>query len=204
MMSANKVFDAKLDYKKAFDTQFVNKGHGVTVTPKASRLLLPRSPQPRSRTEIRRAGALPRYGLKSFASGVTALDRVSFAVARGEFLSLVGPSGCGKSTALRLIAGLTAPSSGAVTWTGATAFRTGFVFQDAALLPWATVARNVALPLELKGETGSISDRVGAALETVGLLGLCQRFPAGTVGRHAHAGVDCPRACGGCGAAPHG
>jgi NitT/TauT family transport system ATP-binding protein len=113
---------------------------------------------------------------KSFASGVTALEGVSFAVARGEFLSLVGPSGCGKSTALRLIAGLTAPSSGAVTWTGARP-RTGFVFQDAALLPWATVGRNVALPLELKGETGSISDRVGAALETVGLSAFANAFP---------------------------
>jgi NitT/TauT family transport system ATP-binding protein len=133
----------------------------------------------------------------------TALEGVSFAVARGEFLSLVGPSGCGKSTALRLIAGLTAPSSGAVTWTGARP-RTGFVFQDAALLPWATVGRNVALPLELKGETGSISDRVGAALETVGLSAFANAFPRELSGGMRMRVSIARRACRGCGTAPHG
>jgi NitT/TauT family transport system ATP-binding protein len=51
------------------------------------------------------------------------------------------------------------------------------VFQDAALMPWATVARNVSLPLELKGETGALADRVGAALETVGLSAFANAFP---------------------------
>jgi len=113
---------------------------------------------------------------KSFASGVDALSGVSFGVARGEFLSLVGPSGCGKSTALRLIAGLTQPSSGTIAWSGARP-RTGFVFQDAALMPWASVARNVRLPLELKGLAADADDKVAQALALVGLSGFAGAHP---------------------------
>jgi NitT/TauT family transport system ATP-binding protein len=111
---------------------------------------------------------------KSFANGVKALDRASFTLAQGEFLSLVGPSGCGKSTALRLIAGLTAPSEGTISWSGATP-SVGFVFQDAALLPWATVERNVRLPLDLKGSAGA--DKVREALELVGLGSFAGAYP---------------------------
>jgi NitT/TauT family transport system ATP-binding protein len=111
---------------------------------------------------------------KSFASGVKALDRASFTLAQGEFLSLVGPSGCGKSTALRLIAGLTEPSEGSISWTGDTP-SVGFVFQDAALMPWATVERNVRLPLDLKGTAGA--DKVREALELVGLGGFAGAYP---------------------------
>ncbi len=111
---------------------------------------------------------------KSFANGVKALDRASFTLAQGEFLSLVGPSGCGKSTALRLIAGLTAPNEGNISWSGATP-SVGFVFQDAALLPWATVERNVRLPLDLKGSAGA--DKVREALELVGLGSFARAYP---------------------------
>lgn len=114
---------------------------------------------------------------KSFASGVKALDAASFSVEGGEFLSLVGPSGCGKSTALRLIAGLTQPSSGTITWRDQRP-STGFVFQDAALLPWATVERNVRLPLELKAADGGATTRkVDEALELVGLAGFAGAYP---------------------------
>jgi NitT/TauT family transport system ATP-binding protein len=88
---------------------------------------------------------------------VTALQNVSVSLPRGAFLSLLGPSGCGKSTLLRVIADLIPPSSGAVSVLGGTAAtaRTkrelGFVFQDAALLPWRTALQNVALPLEVGG-----------------------------------------------------
>ena len=111
---------------------------------------------------------------KTFANGVKALDRASFTLERGEFLSLVGPSGCGKSTALRLIAGLTEPSEGTISWSGEKP-SAGFVFQDAALMPWATVERNVRLPLDLKGNAGA--DKVREALELVGLGSFANAYP---------------------------
>ena len=78
---------------------------------------------------------------KTFASGVTALDRVNLTVNEGDFMSLLGPSGCGKSTALRIIAGLSSPTSGVVDWRGAPLEQNdiGFVFQEPTLLPWASV-----------------------------------------------------------------
>jgi len=77
-----------------------------------------------------------------FADRVKALGPLDLEVAEGEFLSLVGPSGCGKSTALRIIAGLIAPTSGTVAWPKGKP-RIGFVFQDATLMPWAKVRDNV-------------------------------------------------------------
>jgi len=90
---------------------------------------------------------------KVYDSGVMALGPLDLDVARGEFVSLLGPSGCGKSTALRLVAGLSAPTSGTVLVSrdageprGKHAI--GFVFQEPTLMPWATVAGNVALLLD--------------------------------------------------------
>src|SRR3954463_4668933 len=77
---------------------------------------------------------------KVYDNGVTALGPLDLDVRRGEFVSLLGPSGCGKSTALRLIAGLTAPSSGAVSvshdGSATRANAIGFVFQEPTLMPW--------------------------------------------------------------------
>ena len=97
---------------------------------------------------------------KRFRNGTLALDHFDLTVRAGEFLSLLGPSGCGKSTALRLIAGLGEPTAGRIAWGtdgsgGARKRRrngldVGFVFQEPTLMPWATVARNVTLPLELR------------------------------------------------------
>ena len=115
---------------------------------------------------------------KTFPNGVVALEGLDFAIRHGEFLSLLGPSGCGKSTALRLLAGLTEPSSGKVIRRSAGAREIGFVFQEPTLLPWATVANNVRLPLRLKGvahdETAS---RVDEALEMVGLDDFRDAYP---------------------------
>ena len=119
---------------------------------------------------------------KSFASGVVALDRFDFAVRAGEFVSLLGPSGCGKSTALRIIAGLSEPTTGTVSWpaqagvAGAPAL--SFVFQEPTLMPWATVAANVRLPLKLADvDAAAAAPRVGAVLDRVGLAAFAQAYP---------------------------
>jgi NitT/TauT family transport system ATP-binding protein len=120
---------------------------------------------------------------RTFANGVVALERLSLQVWPGEFVSLLGPSGCGKSTALRIIAGLSEPTSGKVEWPDADAAnagaprRIGFVFQEPTLMPWATVAANVRLPLKLVGLGASAQARVDAALARVGLSGFAQSYP---------------------------
>ncbi len=117
---------------------------------------------------------------KVFPSGVAALEEVSLRVAPGEFVSLLGPSGCGKSTVLRLVAGLDEPSAGRVQAAaqgvpGATAF----VFQDATLMPWASVYDNVWLPLRLRGVGRSAAQaQVSAVLARVGLGSFAQALPA--------------------------
>ncbi|MER9406795.1 ABC transporter ATP-binding protein [Mesorhizobium caraganae] len=93
-----------------------------------------------------------RHVGKVFSNGVTALSDVDLTIREGDFLSLLGPSGCGKSTALRLIAGLSTPTSGVLDWRGSIdRANIGFVFQEPTLLPWANVFDNVWLPLRLKG-----------------------------------------------------
>src|ERR1700743_3906838 len=91
---------------------------------------------------------------KVYDNGVSALGPFDLDVRHGEFVSLLGPSGCGKSTALRLIAGLNAPTSGTVELVHreaqARAGQTiGFVFQEPTLMPWASVRDNVRLPPKL-------------------------------------------------------
>jgi NitT/TauT family transport system ATP-binding protein len=115
---------------------------------------------------------------KTFPSGTTALAGLDLDVRAGEFLSLLGPSGCGKSTALRIIAGLSGPTQGTVTWPAAAAEgRIGFVFQEPTLMPWANVFSNVMLPLKLKGATTEASERVKGALYRVGLEKFGDAYP---------------------------
>jgi sulfonate transport system ATP-binding protein len=113
-----------------------------------------------------------------FRSGrraVAALERISLEVAQGEFLCVVGASGCGKSTLLSLIAGLDRPTSGRVE---VGAGRPALMFQEAALLPWLTVARNVDLPMRLqrvgRSERAAEVDRL---LRLVRLEGVAERQP---------------------------
>jgi NitT/TauT family transport system ATP-binding protein len=114
---------------------------------------------------------------KAFDSGTVALDGLSLAVADGEFVSLLGPSGCGKSTALRLIAGLSAPSAGAVEGPGGSG-KIGFVFQEPTLMPWADVAANVRLPLKLAHADPAIAQAAAMqALTHVGLADFAQSYP---------------------------
>jgi NitT/TauT family transport system ATP-binding protein len=111
-----------------------------------------------------------------FPTGVQALEALDLDVAPGEFLSLLGPSGCGKSTALRLIAGLTRATAGAVARPPAA--RLGFVFQEPTRRPWADVFDNVRLPLRLQGRSAdAVRDEVMAALEGVGLAEFARAYP---------------------------
>ena len=115
---------------------------------------------------------------KTFATGVAALAGLDLEVREGEFLSLLGPSGCGKSTALRMIAGLAAPSSGALEWRGGARPEVGFVFQEPTLMPWASVWNNVFLPLRLRGVARTAAaPAVDKALALVGLAGFARAFP---------------------------
>jgi len=113
---------------------------------------------------------------------VTALQGLDINVAQGEFLTLLGPSGCGKSTFLRVVADLIDPSSGAVDVLS-TSPRTarqgrdiGFVFQDAALLPWRTALQNVELPLQVGGGAARRGRR--GPLELLEMVGLKDRAHA--------------------------
>lgn len=116
---------------------------------------------------------------KVYSNGTTALQDLNLAIAAGQFVSLVGPSGCGKSTLLRLIGGLGQVSSGRLSWSlSAKAQQLAFVFQEAALMPWATVLDNVYLPLKLQGRPlHRCRNQVLAALQQVGLAGAEQRYP---------------------------
>ena len=118
---------------------------------------------------------------KTYERGTVALEGFDLIVRDGEFVSLLGPSGCGKTTALRIIAGLSAPSEGAVEWPegrAAGAGDLGFVFQEPTLMPWANVAGNVRLPLKLAhADTTATDVAVSQALERVGLADFAQSYP---------------------------
>jgi NitT/TauT family transport system ATP-binding protein len=122
---------------------------------------------------------------KRFERGnVLALSEIDLTVRAGEFVSLIGPSGCGKSTLLRIVGDLVAPSSGQVVVNGKTAEQAridrdyGIVFQDAVLYDWRTVAKNIALPLEMLGwDRARRAERVRGLVELVELGGFEQHYP---------------------------
>ncbi len=117
---------------------------------------------------------------KTYRRGVVALDGVDLEVEPGGFVSLLGPSGCGKSTLLRILAGLAEPSSGARHLAPEAAAKggVGFVFQEATLMPWASVADNIYLPLLLAGVTRrDAAARITEAVEAVGLAGFADAYP---------------------------
>lgn len=119
----------------------------------------------------------------TWPNGVNALQDVAFNLLPGELVAVVGPSGCGKSTLLRLLAGLEQPSAGQLTLRGLPPEQArrqsspvAFVFQQPTLLPWQTVAENVALPLRLSGAAPS-DDILHSLLQRVGLEGFARSYP---------------------------
>ena len=117
---------------------------------------------------------------RRYSPGLPVVDALDLSIEPGEFVTLLGPSGCGKSTLLRLMAGLDKPDSGSIRIDsfGQTFFR-GFVFQDAALVPWRTVLDNVALPLELMGRSRrEARNQATAALEQVDLSEALALYPS--------------------------
>jgi len=122
---------------------------------------------------------------KRFERGnVVALQDIELAIEPGEFVSLIGPSGCGKSTLLRIIGDLIQPTSGTLTVKGKPAPRAradhdyGIVFQDSVLFDWRTVAKNVALPLEMLGwDRARRKARVDEMMALVELEGFGDHHP---------------------------
>jgi NitT/TauT family transport system ATP-binding protein len=119
---------------------------------------------------------------KVYGGSVVALENIDLDFARGELTSLLGPSGCGKTTLLKIISGLLAPTSGEVRVNGAPVTGPGperaFVFQDFALMPWATVLRNAAFGLEMQGMgRAEREDRARHYIEEVGLAGFEDKYP---------------------------
>jgi NitT/TauT family transport system ATP-binding protein len=119
-------------------------------------------------------GVSKRYGAK----GQLILDGVDLQVARGDFISFIGPSGCGKSTLLRLVSGLSPISGGQLIVDGMAPIDAReelfHVFQEATLLPWLTVVKNVEMPLRLRRQHVAEKCRE-LALESLALVGLSHR-----------------------------
>lgn len=119
---------------------------------------------------------------KRYGDGPLILDKVSFAAARGDFVTLIGPSGCGKSTILKLIAGLNPVTEGRIVVDGlepsSAVEKLAFVFQEPTLLPWLDVARNVEVPLRLHhADPSSRSEVARRALSLVRLADRANYYP---------------------------
>ena len=119
---------------------------------------------------------------KRYGSNPPVLQQINLAIEKGEFISLIGPSGCGKSTLLKLISGLTSASSGSILVDGMTPVNArktvSYIFQDATLLPWRNVTRNVGLGLELEHVNREARKaKVQSLLELVGLTHVAQAYP---------------------------
>jgi NitT/TauT family transport system ATP-binding protein len=128
-------------------------------------------------TEVAIADVAKQYG-----NGQPVLQGLNLTIPKGEFVSLIGPSGCGKSTVLKLISGLTPPSSGTIRVDGMTTRNAretvSYIFQDPTLLPWRTVRSNVGLALELEGMSRDRRDaKTNLLLDLVGLRPVAEAYP---------------------------
>ncbi len=139
-------------------------------------------------TDLTAASVITAKGLDlTFQTGdgpVHALSNIDLVIDKGEFVSFIGPSGCGKTTFLRVIADLEQPTGGTITVNGLSPEEArrrrayGYVFQAAALYPWRTIEKNVALPLEIMGVSAAEQrERVKRTLDLVNLSGFEKKFP---------------------------
>jgi len=137
------------------------------------------SSRPANSTPQQRNAIAINYVNKVYSNGTVALQDMNLTIGEAEFISLVGPSGCGKSTALRLIAGLGKMNSGSIQLGDAHQKpELAFVFQEAALMPWANVVENIRLPLKLAGVPKRESRAaVQEAINLVGLNGFERSYP---------------------------
>jgi NitT/TauT family transport system ATP-binding protein len=129
------------------------------------------------------------YNDELLAKEQFAVEDISLAVERGEFIAIVGPSGCGKSTFMKLATGLRLPSRGSVTIDGREVAGplkiTGMAFQSSSLLPWRTTLANVMLPLEIvepyrsqfRAQRAAYEEKGRKLLQSVGLGGYEDKFP---------------------------
>jgi len=119
---------------------------------------------------------------KQYGNGAPVLRGLNLAIPKGEFVSIIGPSGCGKSTVLKLISGLTPPSSGTIRVDGTTPRNAretvSYIFQDPTLLPWRTVRNNIGLALELDGMSRDRrAAKTNPLLDLVGLRSVADAYP---------------------------
>ena len=126
-------------------------------------------------------GVSRRFVTRS-GTGVAALEGVTLDIQRDQFVTVVGPSGCGKTTLMKLVGGLTPPSSGTIQLGGEPLLRpsrkVGMVFQRPVLLPWRTVLENVLFPLEMLGwPTDPHKDEAKRLIDLVGLAGFENALP---------------------------
>ena len=123
-------------------------------------------------------GATKTYGTAS--GGIHALKDVDLTVKQGEFISVVGPSGCGKTTLLWSIAGLHKLTSGAIAlgdeWITGPHPSIGMMFQEANLLPWRSIRKNIELPFEIRKRRPDAA-RIDTLLDRVGLGGFGDKMP---------------------------
>jgi NitT/TauT family transport system ATP-binding protein len=141
---------------------------------------LPGGASRRSGLVVERVGI--EYYVPRHESWYQAVQDVSFTADRGSFVSVIGPTGCGKSTLLRAVAGLVPYARGSITWNGervtGPARTCAVVFQSPALLPWRSVARNVAFGLEARRlPRDEIDERTTQMLELVGLAAFRNAYP---------------------------
>ncbi len=115
---------------------------------------------------------------KRFDGGTVALADITITINAGDLMVLLGPSGCGKSTLLRLVAGLDQPTHGKIDWPGTPPApgELGYVFQESTLMPWATAAQNVALPLRLRRDHNALAE-ARKMLDRVGLSDFADARP---------------------------
>jgi NitT/TauT family transport system ATP-binding protein len=132
-------------------------------------------------TMVRVDGVRHRFGASG--EGLLALDRIDMQIKAGEMVSFIGPSGCGKSTLLNVIGGMLKPSEGEASVAGMPVRgpmpkTMAYVFQENALLPWATVLDNIKVGLEFQGvERAAREERAVQALTSVGLMKFAAAYP---------------------------